>query len=57
VRTVRRNVRAVTGTIEYADGTCEPVTPGSLTAAPEVALRLLTWAVAVLALALVLARI
>jgi hypothetical protein len=57
VRTIRRQTRAVSGTIEYADGMREAVTRGSLTAAPELALRLLVAAVAALGLALVLARL
>jgi hypothetical protein len=57
VRTIRRKTRAVNGTIEYADGTREAVTQASLTAAPELALRLLTAAVIAFALALVVARL
>jgi hypothetical protein len=57
VRTIRRQTRAVSGAIEYADGTREAVTRASLTAAPELALRLLTAAVTALGLALVLARL
>ena len=57
VRTIRRQTREVSGTIRYADGRREAVTRASLTAAPELALRLLAGAVAALGLALVLARL
>jgi hypothetical protein len=57
VRLVRRRVRAVSGRIELKDGTELPVTRETLAAAPELALRLLSGAVVVLALALVLVRV
>ena len=57
VRTVRRRVRAVAGWLEHTDGSRTELTRDSLTAAPEAALRLLAAAVAVLAIALVLARL
>jgi hypothetical protein len=57
VRLVRRRVRAVSGRIELNDGTDQPVTRETLAAAPELALRLLSWAMVVLALALVLVRV
>jgi hypothetical protein len=57
VRTIRRKTRHISGTIDYADGTSEPVTAASLSRAPDVALRLLSAAVALLAVALVLARL
>ena len=52
VRTMRRRVRAVDGTIELLDGSEQPVTAETLTAAPEAALRALTVAVVSLAVAL-----
>jgi hypothetical protein len=49
---VRRRVRAVTGEIEYVDGSREPVTAGLLMRAPETALKLLGAAVVAIAVAL-----
>jgi hypothetical protein len=57
VRTVRRRVTAVTGTLELADGTREPVTAETLTRAPEAALRAMTVAVVSLAVALLVLRL
>jgi hypothetical protein len=57
VRTVRRKTSAVSGTIEYADGRREPVTRETLTAVPELGLRLLAAGITALAVALVLARV
>jgi len=57
VRWVRRNVVAVTGDVELASGAREPVTEATLTRAPELALRMLTVAVAALAAALVVLRL
>jgi len=57
VRTMRRRVAAVHGTIELVDGGREPVTTETLTAAPEAALRALTMAVTALAAALVVLRL
>jgi hypothetical protein len=57
VRTIRRRTRHVSGTIDYTDGTSEPVTAASLSAAPDLALRLLSAAMVLLALALVIARL
>jgi hypothetical protein len=57
VRTVRRKTRTVSGAIEYTDGTSEPITAASLSTAPDVALRLLSAAIVVLAVALVIARL
>jgi hypothetical protein len=57
VRRVRRRVARVTGTIELEDGRREPVTPETLTAAPEAALGVLTLATVLLAAALVAARV
>jgi hypothetical protein len=53
VRTVRRRVRSVAGTIVHADGREEPVTAETLLRAPELALRALTLATIALAAALV----
>jgi len=57
VRLVRRHVRAVSGRIELSDGTELPVTPEALAARPELALRVLSGAMVMLALALVLMRV
>jgi hypothetical protein len=57
VRMVRRRVRQVSGRIELADGTELPVTEESLSGAPELALRLLSAATIMLAVALVLVRV
>jgi hypothetical protein len=57
VRAIRRNTRHISGTIDYADGRSEPVTAASLSAAPDFALRLLSAAMVLLALALVIARL
>ena len=53
VRTVRRRVRSVTGTIVHADGREEPVTAANLLRTPELALRALTLATIAFAAALV----
>jgi hypothetical protein len=57
VRTVRRRVTAVSGTLELADGTRDQVTPETLTRAPEAALRAMTIAVVSLAAALLVLRL
>jgi hypothetical protein len=57
VRTMRRRVAAVHGTIELVDGGSETVTPGTLTAPPEAALRAMTVAVCALAAALLVFRL
>jgi hypothetical protein len=57
VRTVRRRVVAVSGTIELEGNAREPVTMATLTKAPEAALRAMTVAVASLAVSLVLLRL
>ena len=57
VRLVRRRVRAVSGRIELTDGTELPVTRETLAAHPELALRVLSAALVMLALALVLVRV
>ena len=56
VRTLRRRVAAVSGTIEHVDGRREPVTREVLTRAPEDALRALTVATVALAVSLVVLR-
>ena len=57
VRDVRRRVAAVSGTIERHDGTTEPVTADVLLSGNEGALRALTAAAVLLAVALVLMRV
>jgi hypothetical protein len=57
VRTVRRRVTTVEGTLELADGTREAVTRRTLTEAPEAALRAMTVAVVSLAVALLVLRL
>ena len=57
VRLVRRRAREVTGTIELIDGSTIPITPATLTAESERALRALSTAVVCIALALVLLRV
>lgn len=57
VRTIRRHVVAVDGTLELADGRQEPVTPETLTKAPEAALRAMTVAVVALAASLLVLRL
>jgi hypothetical protein len=53
VRTVRRRVAQVSGTLRYHDGREEPIDAASLTRAPEAALRALSLAMVALAAALV----
>lgn len=57
VRDVRRRARAVSGALEWQDGTSEGLTADSLTAAPERALKLLSLAVVTLAVAVVLTHV
>jgi hypothetical protein len=57
VRFVRRSARSVTGTIELTDGRTQALTRAALTAGPETALRALSGATALLAAALVVARL
>jgi hypothetical protein len=57
VRTVRRHVRNLSGSMELKDGRSLPVTPALLTRGSEEALRILTAAVISLAVALVLLRV
>jgi len=56
VRAVRRRVRAVSGDIEYLDGTREPVTESALMGAPETALQILAAAAVSLAVAVLVMR-
>jgi hypothetical protein len=57
VRTVRRQVVSLEGSISFANGREEPVTFQTLTRVPELVLRVLTATVTALALALVVARL
>jgi hypothetical protein len=57
VRTVRRRVVAVSGTLVLHDGERAPVTARTLTEAPEAALRALTFAVIALAASLLVLRL
>jgi len=57
VRTVRRRVSAVSGTIEWREGARERLDAETLTAVPEAALRALTIAVVTLAAALLVLRL
>ena len=57
VRSVRRRVVSVDGSIELAGGIREPVTRETLTRAPEAALRAMTVAVLALAVALLVLRL
>jgi hypothetical protein len=52
VRTVRRRVESVSGTVRYADGREEPLDADALTRAPEAALKALAAASVCLAVAL-----
>jgi hypothetical protein len=56
VRTVRRRVAAVSGTVELRDGSRRELGPGALIAAPEQALRALAAAAVALAVALAVFR-
>jgi hypothetical protein len=56
VRHLRRNVTAVRGALELRDGSREELDAAALRAAPETALRWVSFALPVLAVALVLAR-
>jgi hypothetical protein len=53
VRTVRRRVERVTGTVRYRDGREEPLDAAAMTRAPEAALRALSLAIVALAVALI----
>ena len=57
VRRLRRQITAVSGQLELADGSREQLDAAALTAVPEAALRLLTLGTIAIAAALALARI
>ncbi len=57
VRLIRRRAREVTGNIELIDGSTIPITPETLTAESERALRALSIATVCISLALVLLRV
>jgi hypothetical protein len=57
VRTVRRRVVSLSGSLEYDDGREEPLTFDALTRVPEITLRVLAATVTTLALALVAMRL
>jgi hypothetical protein len=57
VRDVRRRTRSVSGTIELADGTQQPLDADTLIRAPEAALQLLAAAAIAIGLALVLVHV
>ena len=57
VRTLRRRVVSVSGTLELAGGEREPITEATMTKAPEAALRAMTVAVASLAVSVVVLRL
>lgn len=57
VRTIRRRLRAVSGSLELDDGTSVEITARLLIRAPETALRALTVATVALAVSLVLLRV
>ena len=57
VRTVRRRVASVSGTLELAGGERREITAATLTKAPEAALRAMTVAVVSLAISLVVLRL
>ncbi|MDP9330258.1 MAG: hypothetical protein M3P11_06445 [Actinomycetota bacterium] len=57
VRRLRRQVAAVDGRVTLRDGTTEPLGPDALRATPERALRLLSLAMPLLAIAMVVAKV
>jgi hypothetical protein len=57
VRTVRRRVASVSGTLELTGGERREITAATLTSAPEAALRAMTVAVVSLAVSLVVLRL
>ena len=57
VRRLRRRVAAVEGTITLRDGTTEPIGAEVIKTAPEAALKLLSFAMPVLAVAFVVSRL
>jgi len=56
VRSIRRRVSEISGSLVYADGRVEPIDERTLLAAPEAALRALSVSVVALAIALVVLR-
>lgn len=56
VRRLRRRVATVEGTITFRDGVTEPIDADAIRAAPEAALKLLAFAMPLLATAFVIAR-
>lgn len=56
VRRIRRSVATIEGTLTLQDGTTEPLGIQSIRSAPETALKLLSIAMPLLAIALVIAR-
>jgi hypothetical protein len=56
-RGLRRNAKEATGRVVFQDGHSEEITVSSLLAAPEVALRLMSFSVALLALGMLIARL
>ena len=57
VKSVRRNVHTVSGSIEFEDGRTEDITASYLFSAPETALKLMGIAVALFALGMLIARL
>jgi hypothetical protein len=57
VRRLRRQIATVDGRITLRDGTTEPIDPSALRATPERALRLLSLAMPLLAVAMVVAKV
>jgi hypothetical protein len=57
VRTLRRHVRSVEGRMVLDDGSAVEITPASLRAAPEAALRAMAFGVMALAIGLVISRL
>ena len=57
VRRLRRQVATVEGRVTLRDGTTEPLGTDALRAAPERALRLLSLAMPLLAIAMVVAKV
>jgi len=56
VRSVRRRVRGVSGEVDYADGSREPVSEAMLMGAPEAALQILAGAAVAIAIAILVMR-
>jgi hypothetical protein len=57
VRELRRRVREVNGTIVRTDGSESPIDRSTLRAAPEAALRLLSFAMPLLAAAMIVPKL